>query len=536
MPSPDALDRYLVLGHVVTPATNEIEIEGCVTRIEPKSMAVLVHLLDNAGEVVSRVALQDAIWGDVVVGDDSLTGAIIKLRKAFGDDARNPRLIETIPKRGYRLIAAVSHPVQQPASARGRSLLVRLGAFSALALACVLVATSVFRSGVDPVATTSRAPDGRTGVAVAPFRNLSGDPAQDYLALGIEQTILAGLAGIPEIAAMRTGTDVRPDYRLEGSVQRSGDVIRIDTQLLETENGIVASTRRYDRAFSDLLAIQSDIERDIMKALALEIDLAERTAQARGLTESIEAYDLFLQARAALLPRNKAGNARARTLYRRAIARDPDFARAYGGLALSYAAEYRNGWSDNGPEVLAQAMATAETALGIQPNLPAQHWVVGYVETQRRNLVDAVAALETALRLDPEYADAYALLGGIRTYAGAPDETVPLLRKAMRLRPDGGFLYFLLLGRAYYFLDNCEQGLINLEEAARRNPANLETHVYLASCLVRQGDRAGAEWEALEILAIEPQFSIAQFFDTYPMTAEGQKETLAGDLRLTGIE
>lgn len=544
MPKQDAPDRYLVLDHVVTPATNEIATEGRVIRIEPKSMEVLVYLLDHAAQVVTRDALQDAIWGDVVVGDDSLTGAIIKLRKAFGDDARNPRLIETIPKRGYRLIAAVSpvadrepaEPVPAVAQPAGPGWRIGIVLVAGLAAFGVVLAIWGFSDRTGPTASRAATPDGHIGVAVAPFRNLSGDPAQDYLAQGVEQTILAGLAGIPRIAAMHAGAPAGSDYRLEGSVHRSGDRIRIDTQLLETESGVIVSVRHYERAFSDLLTIQSDIEGDILTALAVEIDLADRTARSRGLTESGAAYELFLQARAALLPRDRAGNARAQMLYTRAIALDPTFARAYGGLALSYAAEYRNGWTDNGPEALERAMSMAETALGIQPDLPAQHWVVAYVETQRRNLPEAAAALETALRLDPGYADAYALLGGVRTYAGAPGETVPLLRKAMRLRPDGGYLYFLLLGRAYYFLGDCDQALINLREAVARNPANLETHLYLAACMVRTGDRDGAEWEALEILGIDPEFTIAGYFDTYPMTADDQIETLAANLESVGIE
>ncbi len=535
MPKSDPAERYMVLGRIVTPATNEIALGNEVARIEPKSMEVLVHLLEHAGEVATRDALQDAIWGDVVVGDDSLTNAIIKLRKAFGDDARNPRLIETIPKRGYRLIAPVSHEPRARTVNRlpyGRLL----AAVALIAIVAVGWAVWAAKDRQDPALPNVAAQDGRLRVAVAPFQNLSGDPAQDYLAQGIEQTILAGLAGFPQIAAMHADDHSAEDYRLEGSVHREGDAILIDTRLLEAETGIVLTTQRYERGFSDLLAIQTEIEAEIVTALALEIDLASRTAQSRGLTDSIEAYDLFLRAREALLLRDKAGNSRAQDLYERAIARDPKFARAYGGLALTHAAEFRNGWTDNGPEALDQAFAMAETALSIQPNLPEQYWVVGYVETQRRNLSAAVTVLNDALRLDPGYADAFALLGGVHTYSGHPRKTLPLLREAMRLRPDAGYLYFLLLGRAYYFLDDCDQAMINLNEAAKRNPSYVETHIYIAGCLVRQGDVAGAEWEAEEIVGLQPGFTAAAFFETYPMTSHTQISVLSADLKRAGIE
>lgn len=523
--------RYYVLGHIVTPGTHEIRLGDTVTRIEPKSMEVLVYLLDHAGQVATRDALQEAIWGDVIVGDDSLTNAIIKLRKAFGDDARDPRLIATIPKKGYRLIAAVT---PSPETSNPRRM--RLGLLAGVVAAIILGVIWGAWDRLDPVVANTPLPDGRTRVAVAAFANLSGDPAQDYLVQGVQQSILTGLAGIPQIAALHAGENAAADFRLEGSVQRLGDVIRIDTRLLETGSGIILATARHERSFQDIMAVEAEIEAEIVTALALEIDLAQRTAQSRGLTDSIVAYDLFLRARAALLRRDRVGNDQARVLYERAIARDPSFARAYGGLALVHAANYRNGWGDDDTGTLTQAMAMAETALSIQPNLPEQYWVVGYVQTQRRNLPAAEAALNDALLHDPGYADALALLGGVKTYAGQPDLTLPLLREAIRLRPEAGYLYFLLLGRAYYFLNDCDQALFNLTEAATRNPTNLETHLYLAACLVHRGDAAEAEWETQEIYAIAPDFKMAAFFETYPMIAEVQIEKLSADLTLVGVE
>lgn len=111
-----------------------------------------------------------------------------------------------------------------------------------------------------------------------------------------------------------------------------------------------------------------------------------------------------------------------------------------------------------------------------------------------------------------------------------------MLREAMRLRPDAGYLYYLLLGRAYYYLDDCNQGLINLREAANRNPASVETHAYLAGCMVRLDDVEAAEWEVEEILGIDPDFTIAAFFETYPMTTRSQIAVLTADLEVAGVD
>ncbi|WP_298558198.1 winged helix-turn-helix domain-containing protein [uncultured Aliiroseovarius sp.] len=524
--------QYVVLDHIVTPDTNEIALGDQVTRLEPKSMEVLVHLFAHAGEVVSRDQLQDAIWGDVIVGDDSLTNAIIKIRKAFKDNARNPRVIETIPKRGYRLIADVSPIVPSRAEGSKSGSMLVAGAGMLVLIAGLFFAYWPPGEAEPEVVIES---DDRVHVAVAQFQNISGDPAQDYLAQGVQQSILNGLVGVQQVVASQLNAGSSADFHLEGNVLRAADRIRIDTRLSDAQTGVILSTQRHDRAFSDLLEVQALIEADIVAALALDIDLAQRTAQSRGLTDSIDAYDLFLQARAALLPRDPQSNTRARRLYQQAITRDPNFARAYGGLALTHAADFRNGWVNDTEHALEQAQAMAETALSIDPNLPEQYWVIGYVQTQKRNFTAAEAALNEARKRDPGYADALALLGGIRTYAGQPADTLPLLREAIRLRPNGGYLYYLLLGRAYYFLDDCAQAMINLGEASTRNPSNLEAHIYMAACLVRQGDIAGAEWEAEEVLSIEPTFMLESFWATYPMTAQTQIKTLSADARKAGL-
>jgi len=126
------------------------------------------------------------------------------------------------------------------------------------------------------------------------------------------------------------------------------------------------------------------------------------------------------------------------------------------------------------------------------------------------------------------------LLAGVKTYAGQPEASVPLLREAMRLNPQGGYLYYLLLGRAYYFIEDCEQANINLREATARNPTNVETHLYIAACMAEVGDLDDARWEVEEVLNMVPSFSVDAFFASYPMTDPQQIETLTQDLKMAG--
>lgn len=548
---------YRVAGRIVSPGTNEIVQNGNAVHLEPKSMEVLAFLIDRAGAVVSREELEETVWAGVTVGDDSLTNAIIKIRRAFEDDARQPRIIETIPKRGYRLIAQVepaSAPDISPAPPprpdglwrRRRTSLV-MGLLAVFVVAGVMISRltvsgpwQATRSGIVSSSNTTAL---KAYISIKPFINISGDPQYDYLAKGIEETIRTDLARLYQFGVkmaqpgeIRIGTEAAHHYVLEGTLLKSRDRLRVGTRLASAQTGDIIWSHQFDRNFSDLIAIQDEIRQSLIAKLALRVDAAERESRARSYTRNVEAYDLFLRAQQALLPRDRAANEIARKLYKESIALDPQFARAYAGLALTYAAEYRNRWTKDRKGALASALRFAETALEITDALPEQHWVIAYVRTQQRQHDLAQASLKRALAHDPNFADAYALLGGSHTYIGEPAKSVPLLRQAMRLRPGAGYLYFVLLGRAYYFLDDCQQAAINLSEALTRNPSNLEARLYRVACFVKEGKSDAFEWEIAEIRSLYPGFAIDEWISTYPMTARDQLDRLAADLRRAGLE
>ncbi len=531
--------------------------------LEPKAMEVLFFLARHPGEVVSRDDLLAALWDGVVVGDDALTQAVIKLRKAFGDNPREPSYIQTVPKRGYRLIAQVGAPVpsddrppnvNQGASWRPRS--VSSAAIGLTAALLILMSIHLYRTGAPPdpspvegahsdadaPATTGAPPT----VLVLPFQVLGDDPDQFYLARGLAAELttdlsrLSGLTAIgieteSETAGGGVGPSAGAGFEIWGGVQRKGGRIRVEVRLVEVSTGRQLWAERYDRPFEDIFTVQDEIGTRLAETLSVKITEAERRRLAGRFSRSVEAYDLFLRARAALLVRTQQENAQARKLLLLAMELDPAFARAYGGLALTYAADYRNRWSEDGQAALGRAQEMARTAVQIDPDLAEAHWVLGYVSAQRRRHTEAVAHLDKALALAPSFGDAFALKGGIETYVGDPSASIPLLRRAMRLNPEAGYLYFLLLGRAYFFLGDSDQALINLREAITRNPANLEARVYLAAVLEDDGDRDGAEWEAEEIRAIDPLFSIRDWLQTYPMTDVRQTRRLESVLARLGL-
>ena len=530
----------------VRPDTGEVRSRNGVSHLEPKSMAVLLYLIERHKEVISREELLDAVWPGIHVGDDSLTAAIIKIRRALGDDARDPSHIETIPKRGYRLISPLCDSDSDDPSTYAVVTKPKVAVSGKWLLPALAILVAILGIAISATLSSKGAPelqdspvDALAVIEVTPFSNVSGDSDQEYLAVGISDTILNDLANNSGLSVRQNLESASPlkqaDYILQGSVARTEDNIRIVARLLDGEDGNVLKALQFDEKFDDLLAIEDEIRKNVLTEIAGTIDARVRSRRARGYTENLAAYDLFLQAQSQLLVRTASTNSVARDLYRDAIAADETFARAYGGLALSYAAEYRNGWVEDGNQALENAMKFAQTAVGISPNLPEQHWVIGYVLTQQRDFVEAESHLKRAIDISPGFADAYALLGGIETYRGNPASTIPLLHDALRKNANAGYLYFLLLARAYYFLGDYEQAHINLSEALGRNPENVEAHLYLAATLLHLNRIDEAEWEAMEVLGIEPEFSLQSWSANYPMARGAQLEKLLADLRLAGL-
>jgi len=534
----------------VEPNLNQFSRPGQTARVEPKVMSVLVHLANRPGEVVTREALLSAIWPTVVVGDDSLSQAINKLRRALEDDPEKPAYIQTVTKKGYRLVAAVM-PLSQaspPADARLRPRAYLLAAVTTLAL--VAATGSWWKAeehtpappDLQRVADASEPPT----IAIAPFEALGAENQELLLARGIAADLAtdlsksSGLSVVgftpmePQGAAELSNRRVAR-YLVSGTVQRVERRLRLHVYLTEQATGRQVWSERFDRDVSDLFAVQDELAPKIVRMLPAKVSEAELSRMARRHTRNLQAYEYFQRGQAALLARESSGNEMARQMFHRAIGLDATFARAYSGLALTYAADYRNGWTRDGAGALERAFELARIANDINPDIPETYWALAYVHAQRRQHQEALAYLEKSLSLYPSFADAYALKASIKTFVGRPAETVPLMRTAIRLNPKSGYLYFLVLGRAYFFLGQLDHARINLEEAIKRNAEYLETHIYMAAVYIAKGDKPSAEWEVEQIRALDPNFNSKGWLDSYPMTDGEQKARLAKVLDQFGV-
>ena len=547
------------------PATNELGRAGETQRIEPKVMEVLMVLASRPGGVVSREELLSLVWPGVVVGDEALTQSIIKLRRALGDNPRSPAYIETISKRGYRLVARVENVAAAPPARTGTETnslpraaaqpRVRVFPFKlAIGAALVLIAAIAYlhlssRDSRQVAIGELDAPGAWDSprarlvtVTVQPFEWLGADDVHAYLAHGISAdlvTELSRLSGLRLISASsvksESPTAQNARYLVSGSVQRESETLRVNVRLIDARTNEQLWSERFERPFRDLFAVQDEIIHRLVEKLPGKVSEAEQRRLAKRYTQSLEAYEHFLRGQALFMVRRTEDNEEARSHFRRAIELDAKFARAYASLAMTHAMDYRLRPSGDASPSLARAFELAESARLIDPDIPEIHWALAFVHVQSRRHDKAIESLRKALHLDPSYADAYALMGGIYTYTGQSPKTIPLLRTAMRLNPDGGYLYFQILGRAYLFENDLEQALINLRVASARNPVDLEARVYLAAALVAAGDRQGAEWEAEEIRALDPGFSMRKWLETYPMTSAPHREKLSGLIAKAGL-
>ena len=395
---------------------------------------------------------------------------------------------------------------------------------------------------VDNQATTQRAGDRvvevadpeRATLTVMPFEAISENERERRFARGMHADLITDLSGLPDLTvispSLNNALPVTARYQVYGNVQQAGESIGVHVRLVDTVSQHQLWSQRYERALDDIFQVQRSISRDVVEQLSLQVSTADLERLASRYTPNLQAYEDFLRGQAELLLREREANTAARGWYRQAIERDPSFARAYAGMALSYAAEYRNQWTEDGEGALQQAREMAQTGAQIDPEISEVYWVLGYVAAQYREHEAALTHLQRALEIDYSYADAYALMGGINTYLGRPEQSVEQLRSAMRLNQNAGYLYYLLLGRAYYYMGMYEQALINLRESLSRNPTNLETHIYLLATAMAQQDTDTVAWEIEEILTIEPVFEGKVWLETYPMTDKDQRKLLADAL------
>ncbi len=556
-------------GWSVDPGLNQIRQGDETIRLEPKVMELLTFLGGHPSEVVSREALLEALWPGIIVGDDSLTQSVIKLRKALGDDPRTPAYIQTIHKRGYRRLAPVSHedtPASEghtvggtdgyggrPLPARPRlglrALALTGGAVVALLVAWLMWAGSNDFSGFGQ---KSMPVSDLPSLVVLPFANLSNDPAQEYFSDGITDDITTDLSRLGSlrvfarytafsykgqaVKASKVAHDLGVRYVINGSVQKVGTRVRINIQLTDARIGQQLWAERFDREIGDIFAVQDEIAHRIVATLAVTLSDEERKRLAHRYTGNIEAYDLFLRGQEAYVRQDPDDNARAQELYRSAIALDPNFARAYAALALTCVDDWRFQWSTDAERGADEALRLARRAVKLDGDLPQAYWALGFVQVFRREHADAMRSADQAIALNPNDADAYVTLAMATAYAGDPERAIGLISTGMKLNPHYGATYRSALGQAYFLAGQYEKAVPVQMEAIANNPDRLQSRLMLAATYIKLGRQADAEWQADEVFAIKPGFTLDKIERINPFRTDSELEAYKALLRKAGFK
>ena len=526
-------------------------------KLESKVMALLVYLAQHQGDVISREQLEADVWVDRVISYDALTSCITRLRKVLGDDSRQPVYIETVPKKGYRLIAPVCWTdLKQQANALTPTLKTSskksMHSLILIAIVLILAITGIAIIGSQPETVDSVAEYSDTpSIVVLPFDNLSNTAAQAYFSDGITADIniaLSKLSGLLVVAApsmlaenkelYRLGSDIQrlARYTLTGSVQRAGNQLRVNVMLIDNRSHHQLWAESYDREITAVFEVQDDITAKIVSTLSIKLTEEEKKRVAHRYTNSIEAYDHFLRGQAFYTQHTSNENLLSREHLQQAIKLDPNFARAYSTLSLTYIDEYRYHWTNSNDEPLLKTLTLAEKAVSIDNRLPQAYWALTYAQLYLHRYDQARESISYALSILPNYADGYAILALIDIYSGDAAQGLKMIRQAMSLNPDFPAQYLSVLGQSYYFQGDYESALTAFHDAIDKNFNLLTAQIMLTATLSHSGMTEEATWTAAQLHGLSPDFSLNDVARVFPIKDKIQRQDIIEQLHKAGIK
>ena len=463
---------------LVEPKLARVSRAGEVQRVTPRAMAVLLCLAEAQGAVVSRNEILDAVWPGMAVTPDALSQCLVELRRVFGDNPKQPGIIETIPKMGVRLVARV---VQKAAASRD----------------------------ADSSRPAPRAEAERRSLAVLPFDNLSGDPNNAYVAAGMQEEILTRLARLANRFRVISRTSVlryaaeRPPIRtiaqelgadiiLEGSVRSARDRLRIDARLIDAATDSVVWSDSYDGQRDDVLSMQSAVSLDVARALRVELSAAERESLDRALTASTRAYELYAQANY-LYTSVSPNEALARRLMESAVEADPKFAAALGWLAATDVLELVNTIQGDAVDPAAREQLVqsvrdrAHRALAIDANAIYANGALARVEFLHWRWTDALRSFDRALATAPSDLHSVGSGGWLNALVGRRERAVRIAEDGLVLNPRIGEAH-RWLGIVHGVLGDREAAVASLRAAHQIAPGDPFTAAWLAYAEIARGN------------------------------------------------
>ena len=494
--------------------------------VEPQVFDLLRVLIEARDRVVSRDELLEAVWNGRIVSEATLSSRINAARAAIGDSGSRQALIKTLPRKGFRFVGAVEEAgaVAEPSPPEPQ-------------------AAAPWRG--------PRAPS----VAVLPFANLSGDPAQDYFADGMTEeiiTALSRLSGLFVIAknssftyknraidVRQVGQELGVGYVLEGSVRRSREQLRITGQLVDTVSGACLWSDRFDGDLADVFELQGLVSDSVAAVIEPTLQSAEIGRLKRDPPARLDAYDLLLRAYALVSDFTQASMDAALDCLDQALAIDPDYAQGAAAAAYCRAQCHFQGWARQDEAVRAKAVTSAWRAVELAPNDAQVLWMAAFaiwnMDTSGRERARELFA--RALLINPNSAMALVLSGWIEIMCGNLDEGRERLERAQRLNPRDPRGWLMAGARAILAVieEDYAEALKWAERALAQNRRFAVALRTAAVAQVKLGQRERARQTVKTLLEVEPELTVSGFFARIPVPLERMAKTYAEALEAAGL-
>ena len=492
--------------------------------VEPQVLDLLQYLIENRERVVSKDDLIEHVWDGRIVSDSTLTSRITSARQAIGDNGEDQRLIRTVARKGIRFVGEVSESQ---------------GAAAASASPLAEAPLTISHGTMAP-----RLPE-KPSIAVLPFTNMSGDPEQEYFSDGITEDIINALSRLRwffviarnstfvykgQAADVRqVGRDLGVRYVLEGSVRKSGQRIRITSQLLDANTSNQIWSERYDRELTDIFALQDEITASVTSAIEPKLLAAEGLRTEARSTDDLDAWDLVARAVSHFWKLTAADSATAIAMLRQAMTRHPNYAPVHSMLAFALFAAGYVGWIPAGTD-RDFAAGLARRAAEIDDSDPWAHMALGYFEFTGRNTDEAVRHFKAALDLNPNFAAAEGSIGFALALDGQSEEAINHFDQAIRMSPRDPFNSFFFVGVAvaHYLAGRYTEAVKWARQAVQLRPGYMGAHRILCASLAQADQLDEAKAVLATVMRLQPNISLAGIRQSVPYTARTIDHFVAG--------
>jgi TolB-like protein/tetratricopeptide (TPR) repeat protein len=533
---------------VLDPERRELSRRSKAIAIGPQVFDLLVYLVQNREQVVSKDQLLDAVWAGRIVSESTLTSHINAVRKAIGDSGEEQRLIRTVARKGFRFVG----DVREAQTSDGFEVLkteIKESRETPAPSPTPSLAPSP-ASGPSPVLTLPDSPS----IAALPFQNWSGDPEQEYFADGVVEDIITALSRINwlfvvarnssftykgrAVNVQQVGRELGVRYVLEGSVRKAANRVRITGQLIDATTGIHLWADRFDGTLDDIFELQDQVATSVVGAIAPQLERAEIGRSKRKPTESLDAYDYHLRGMANVHRGTREAINEALTLFLKATELDPDFASAYAMAAWCHFWRKLNGWMGDRAQEAAEGARLARRAVELGKDDAAALARSGHALAHLVGDFDSgIALIDRALVLNPNLAAAWFLGGFLRIWRGGSDDAIERFARAMRLSPLDSEMYRMQAGTAMAHLleGRFDDASSWAEKAFRELPSFLIVVGTMAASHALAGRMDEAQRAMRHMRQLDPTLRISNLTDWLPLQRPGDLAIFAGGLRKAGL-